>query len=145
MSSRPLVDRLRRRHHDESASAPIEFSFGAALLLFPMLLLGVSLPPLVDAASAGQALAAESARLLAVHGPDAVDEVAALVARTDQTRAGTFRWAPADGGLARTPEAVTVTIRTQLPVLTVPGLGVLRGWTVSRSHTEPLDPYRSRP
>ncbi|MDX1659732.1 MAG: hypothetical protein R3343_12995 [Nitriliruptorales bacterium] len=140
----------------ERGSAAIELVAGVGLLVFPAVLLVLSLPTWAQARTAAEVAAREAARTVVLAddpmGPaaTAAGRAAAetVLANHGRRLVGepTFEWDRVDaaGGRVRQDQvAATVTIR--MPAVAVPFVGSWAAFDWSTTHVEPLDIYRSVP
>lgn len=133
---------------DDGGMAAIELVTGLTLLLLPMVVLAAALPPWAETRYAVEAAAVEAGRLAATTGRvGAAEDLGTQILANHDITAGVKVdvTVPTDaGGLtARRGEAVAA-VTAAVPAVDVPGMGALGGWTLSRTHREPLDPWRGR-
>jgi Flp pilus assembly protein TadG len=139
----------------ERGSVPIEFALGIGVLVLPVAILVLVFPTWIERQSMDRMAAQEAARAVAVAGTvaEGVADGAALAAQiadnhdladdfggvafTDPDRDGDG--APDRGG------AVTATVTVRVPLTTIPLIGHGGGFTLTASHTEYVDAYRSLP
>ncbi|MFN8037547.1 MAG: hypothetical protein U0V73_16630 [Acidimicrobiia bacterium] len=132
---------------DDRGFVALELVLGVGLLLFPVLMLVVSLPTWSERQTLARTAATEAARAWARAGDDlsgAADahRVVGEIARNYDVDPAALRVAFAGSVRVRGGE-VQVTVTIDMPVRAVPGIGSLGGWSWSASHTEPVDRYRS--
>lgn len=142
--------RAWRRHHGtggEGGEAAVELVAGLALLLGPVVALAVTLPGWAEARYAVEAAAVEAGRAAGEHGD--VDAAAALATQivanhglADPPEVDVMVPVDRHGRPARHGEA-TVTVTATVPAVDLPGVGAVGGWSLSRTHREPLDPWRA--
>ncbi len=132
---------------DEGVSGSVELLVGIGLLLFPLVMLVAAIPTWIEAKAMGELAAQEAARAFAVaatasEGESAGTEIARRIAanygfdgEVDVSFSGVLDWG----------ETVSATVTVPVPALAVPGIGTFVGATVSFSHAERVDDFRSFP
>ena len=139
---------LGKRLVDDSGLAPAEFVLFTGLVLLPTLILVASLPTWWERQSLGRLAAQEAARTVALapdwdtgvaHGHQMVAQLAANhdVSTSDLTVAFA-------GSLER-GQAVQATVEVSIPAMAVPFVVELPSFTLSFTHAELVDAYRSIP
>lgn len=132
----------------QGGAATVELVVSVAVLLLPAVVLVGLLPTWVERQAAARVAAREAARTVAVaagwqDGLAAarriVDEVAANYG-VDPDQVGL----QVDGSLAR-GGTVTATVTVPVPALTVPAVGTVVGGTLTVTHAERVDDYRTIP
>lgn len=131
-----------------AGAAAIELVAGLALLLAPMVAVAVALPPWAETRYAVEAAAVEAGRLAASSGrTDAAEALATRILANHDVRQGVDVdvTVPTDahGIPARRGDAV-VEVTAAVPAVDLPGVGAVGGWALTRTHREPLDPWRGR-
>jgi hypothetical protein len=126
-----------------AGAAAIELVAGLALVLAPMVALATMLPQWAETRYAVEAAAVEAGRLAARTGqPSAAEKLGRQVLANHGIDTGvavdvTVPTDPA-GRPARRGE-----VRAEVAAA-VPAVGAFDGWTLTRAHREPLDPWRGR-
>lgn len=130
----------------EDGAATLELTLGIAVLVLPMVLLVAMLPLWLERESVASLAAREAARafVLAHEPAEAVPQAQALARRIAQDHG----IAPADftvrvAGALEWGATATVSASVRVPVVTLPVLGAVGGFTITREHHEIVDPYRS--
>lgn len=131
-----------------AGAAVIELVAGLALVLAPMVAVAVALPPWAETRYAVEAAAVEAGRLAASTGRvDAAEALATRILANHDVERGVEVEVTvptdADGVPARHGDAV-VKVAAAVPAVELPGAGPIGGWTLTRTHHEPLDPWRGR-
>lgn len=130
----------------EDGSATLELTLGTAVLVLPMVLLVAMLPLWLERESVTALAAREAARAFVLAGePGQAVQRAQTVARRIAADHGI---APADftvrvSGALDWGATATVSASVRVPVVTLPVLGPVGGFTITREHHEIVDPYRS--
>lgn len=131
----------------EVGEAAIELVAGLALILAPAVALAVTVPTWAETRYAVEAAAVEAGRLAARADRSelAAEELATQVVANhgidgDVTVEITVPTA-ADGRPARHGDA-TARVTATVPVVDLPAIGAVGGWPLTRTHHEPLDPWR---
>jgi hypothetical protein len=134
----------------ERGFVALELAAGVALLVFPVALLVSTLPGWFDRQSLARQAARDAARAVVLDGTCRQDVASAAAARitrgggldADEVRVelecGSGRVLERDG-------AVTARVTVDMPAVAVPLIGSVAAWTWTATHTEPVDPYGSRP
>ena len=135
------------RHCDRGVSGSLELLLGVGLILFPLVMLIAAIPTWIEARAMGELAAQEAARAM-VLADDEASGAATGTAVAHQIAAnhgyggavsvsfdGTLEWG----------ETVTANVTVHVPVVVVPGIGAFAASTVTLSHTERVDDYRSFP
>lgn len=130
----------------ERGSASLELSLGMAVLVLPLVMALAMLPLWLEREAVAALAAREGARAFVLAGEQrqAVREAEHAAMRI----AAGHGIVPADftvrvsGTLARGAVA-TVSASVRVPAVTVPLLGPIGGFTITREHREVVDPYRS--
>jgi hypothetical protein len=128
----------------------IELAAGVALLVFPVALLVASLPGWFDRQSLARQAARDAARAVVLDGTcrdDVASAAAVRVARGGGVAPDEMRVeldCVTGGALAR-DGLVTARVTVDMPAVSVPLVGSVGGWRWTAGHTEPVDPYGSRP
>lgn len=148
MSRRPLSRRPLTRRRREAGGVPVEFALGVGVLVLPVALLVLTLPTWVERQSAARLAAREAARTVVVAdslaagiaaGHDAAARVATNHGIDPADLPVTFAGSLARGG------TVTATVDARFPATAFPGLGAAGAFSVTITHTEHVDAYRSLP
>ena len=146
---------------DESGFTAVEWAIGLGLIVLPLVIAVMSVAPVADRLSTARTIAQEAARALALaddwdSGAIAAREVAQQVARNHgldgaewcagaaESCEGLELWGSSPGVLARGGE-VHVTVRVSAPAVTVPFLGEFASITLTGTHAERVDDFRSLP
>jgi hypothetical protein len=136
----------QRRGRQEDGFAVAELALGLAVVVLPLALVMMSLPSWFERASLADMAAATAARevVLADTWPQGLQRGTAeaqQLAANHQLPAGdlavSFR-----GRLAR-GATVTAQATVRMPGFSVPFVGSFGSWSLTRSHTEAVDLYRS--
>lgn len=135
----------------DAGFAALEFVAGIGLLVLPIAILVLSVPQWAETQTSARSIAREAARVLATAESDAAGQRdAAAMAERIAANLGTELSAPVRfRGSVETPAGresdVTASVTVRLPLLNLPFFSGLAAvdWVVE--HTEPVDPYRSRP
>lgn len=127
--------------------AAIELVAGLALLLAPVVALAATLPTWAETRYAVEAAAAEAGRLAArADRPEhAARELAVQILANhgiDTDVAVEISVPTGSDGRPRRHGEATARVTATVPVVDVPAVGAVGGWPVSRTHHEPLDPWR---
>lgn len=129
-------------------AAAIELVAGLALLLAPMVALAVAVPPWAETRYAVEAAAVEAGRLAASTGQEGAAETLAtrILANHGVERPAEIDVSlPTDvDGLAARRGMAVVEVAAPVPPVDLPAIGPVGGWTLTRTHREPLDPWRGR-
>jgi len=131
---------------DERGTAALELTLGLCVLVLPLVMLVSALPTWLERDSVTRAIAREAARSYVVASdPAAGVRAAGTIADRIATNHGLT---PQSFSLNLDGELdwgshVTVTVRTVVPLLWLPGIGHVGGFTISAHHREVVDPYRS--
>jgi hypothetical protein len=125
----------------------IEFALGVGVLVLPVAALVLVLPGWAERQSMARVAAAEAARTVVVAsdwatGIAAGGEVAAEVAANHGLAPGDLEAVRFSGSLVR-GDTVTAAVTVRVPLTVVPGLAAAGGFSVTASHSEPVDRYRS--
>ena len=131
---------------NERGAAAVELPLALGLILVPVALLVMTLPSWPERQTVARAAANEAARMvvLADSWEEGVEDATEAVNRA----AANASVDPQDvslsveGSLAR-GSTVTAHVTARVPAIAVPGLGTLGAWSVSASHAERVDDYRS--
>lgn len=129
----------------EDGAATLELSLGTAVLVLPMVLLVAMLPLWLERESVTSLAAREAARafVLAAEPAQAVQQaqdVARRIAQEHGIAAADFTLRVS--GALEWGATATVSASVRMPVLTLPVLGAVGGFTITREHREIVDPYR---
>jgi len=136
--------------HREHGFVAIELAAGVALLVFPIAFLVASLPGWFDRQSLARQAARDAARAVVLDGTCRPEVAAAAAARI--TNGGGLE--PGDarvelecetGSTLERDGVVTARVTVAMPAVAVPLVGSVGAWTWTATHTEPVDPYASRP
>lgn len=130
----------------ERGSATLELALGLAVLVLPLLMAVATLPQWLDRESVTALAAREAARAFVLAGDQAqavreAQDVARRIAAAHGVAERDFS-VRVSGTLAR-GAAVTVRTSVRVPLVRVPLLGRVGGFTITRRHQETVDPYRS--
>lgn len=131
----------------ELGEAAIELVAGLALILAPVVALTATLPTWAETRYAVETAATEAGRLAARgdRTEGAAEELAVQVLANHGIDTGVAVEihvpTASDGRPLRHGEA-TARVTATVPVVDVPAVGAVGGWPVSRTHHEPLDPWR---
>jgi hypothetical protein len=128
----------------ERGSTPVELALGVALLLLPTMLLVLVLPTWAERQAMVRVAAQEAARAAVLAGDWGAARLAAAEVAANHGLAPDAVGVTFDGRLHR-GGTVAATASARLPVVVLPGLGAVGGFTVRATHREPVDPYRSLP
>ena len=137
----------RRR---ERGFVAIELAAGAALLVFPVALLVASLPGWFDRQSLARQAARDAARAVVLDGtcrPEVASSVVASIVTgggLDPAEVG-VELECAAGSVLERDGVVTAKVTVAMPAVAVPLVGSVGAWRWTATHTEPVDPYASRP
>lgn len=130
----------------EQGNATLEFTLGVALLAAPMVMAVAMLPLWLERQAVAALAAREAARAFVLEMDGAA---AARAARQVAERiAEDHRIPPGELSLrlsGRLGRGAPVSVRAgaRVPVLTLPGVGRVGGFTIWAEHREVVDPYRS--
>lgn len=128
--------------------AAVELVAGLALVLLPVTALAATLPTWAEARYAVDAAAVEAARLAARTGETAAAErLAADVVTNHGLEAEPIAEVTVPAGDTDRPARegeVAARVTAVVPALDLPGLGPVGGWSLTRTHREPLHPWRGR-
>jgi hypothetical protein len=142
----------------ERGAASLELALGAGLLVIPALLVVVSFGPWLEGGAFARAAAAEAARSAVLAQGDPAAAGSAVVAGMATGRGidpGSVTVSmcggpsvPAGNGLGSCVlirgALVTASVSVSVPLISTPW-GPVGGLTVTASHAEPVDAYRSLP
>lgn len=138
-----------RRAARERGDAAIELVAGLALVLAPAVALAATLPTWAETRYAVETAAVEAGRLAARadRSEQAAEDLASQIVANHgitgdvsvEITVPTVR----DGRPAR-HGAATARVTVTVPVVDVPAVGAVGGWPMTRTHHEPLDPWRGR-
>lgn len=139
----------RDARHPEAGFAPVELVLWAGLIVLPTLILVASLPTWWERQSLARLAAQEAARTVALaddwdHGVAGAVQVVAELATNHQVPASDLAITGLAGSLDR-GASVSATVTVAVPAMTVPFIIEVPGFTLTATHTELVDPYRSRP
>lgn len=131
----------------ELGEAAIELVAGLALVFAPVVALAVTLPTWAETRYAVEAAAAEAGRLAArADRPEQAAEALAVEILAnhgiDTDVAVEISVPTGSDGRPRRHGEATARVTATVPVVDVPAVGAVGGWPVSRTHHEPLDPWR---
>lgn len=132
---------------NELGEAAIELVAGLALILAPAVALAVTLPAWAETRYAVEAAAVEAGQLAARadRSERAAEELAAQIVANHgidgEVNVEITVPTASDGGRARHGEAIARVTAT-VPVVDLPAVGAVGGWPLTRTHHEPLDPWR---
>ncbi len=131
----------------ELGEAAIELVAGLALVFAPVVALAVTLPTWAETRYAVEAAAAEAGRLAArADRPEQAAEALAVEILAnhgiDTDVAVEISVPTGNDGRRRRHGEATARVTATVPVVDVPAVGAVGGWPVSRTHHEPLDPWR---
>jgi len=134
----------------ERGFVAIELTAGVALLVFPVALLVASLPGWFDRQSIARQAARDAARAVVLDGTCRHDVAAAAglrIARAGglESRAVHIELDCVAGSALERDRAVTAHVPVDMPAVTVPLIGSVGAWNWTAGHTEPVDPFGSRP
>jgi len=134
---------------DEAGLAPVELVLWTGLILLPTLILVASLPTWWERQSLARLAAQEAARSVALAddwdaGTARAQQVVAELAANHQVPASDVTVTELAGSLER-DATVTATVTVAVPAMSVPFLVRLPAFTVTTTHAERVDAYRSRP
>jgi hypothetical protein len=138
------------RRRQERGFVAIELAAGAALLVFPVALLVASLPGWFDRQSLARQAARDAARAVVLDGTCRPEVASSLVASIvtggglDPAEVGVELECGAGSALER-DGVVTAKVTVAMPAIAVPLVGSVGAWRWTATHTEPVDPYASRP
>jgi hypothetical protein len=142
------VRRLRLGLRQERGLAAVEVTLFTGLILFPVLILVASLPTWWERQSLARLAAQEAARTVALAGTwdDGAEQGHALVVQM----AVNHGVDPADlslqlGGALERGGEVTAAVTVTVPTMVVPFIVEVPSFTLSSTHTEAVDLYRSFP
>lgn len=140
---------MMRRLRGDGGFAALELALWTGLILLPALILIVSLPIWWERHSTARLAAREAARtvVLADDWDTAVaraHQVTSEVAANHQVPDGDLTLTALEGSLDR-GAAVSATVTVAVPAMAVPFLLELPAFTVSITHTENVNAYRSFP
>lgn len=124
----------------------MELTLGLCVLVLPLVMLVSTLPTWLERESVTRAIAREAARSYVLAsdpaaGVQAAGTIAERIAANHGLASQSFRLNIV--GDLNWGSQVTVTVRTLVPLLWVPGIGHVGGFTISAHHREVVDPYRS--
>lgn len=130
----------------ELGNATLEFTLGVALLVAPMVMAVAMLPLWLERQAVAALAAREAARAYVLQSDDttaaqAARQVAERIADDHRVPAGELSLR-LSGRLAR-GAPVSARAGARVPVLTLPGIGRVGGFTIWAEHREVVDPYRS--
>jgi hypothetical protein len=134
----------------ERGFVAIELAAGVALLLFPVALLVASLPGWFDRQSVARQAARDAARAVVLDGTcrDDIASAAALrIARgggLEPSEVSVELDCVAGTALER-DHSISAHVTVDMPAVSVPLIGSVGAWRWTAGHTEPIDPYGSRP
>jgi hypothetical protein len=131
----------------ERGSTPVELALGIALLVLPVMVLVLVIPIWVERQGMARTAAQEAARAAVVHTDQRAADAAARQAAAEVV---SNRGYPQEdlaevevtGRLTR-GGLVTATVHVRVPLVRIPGLGSVGGFTISAAQTEPVDAFRS--
>lgn len=132
---------------ERGASGSVELLVGIGLLLFPLVMLIAAIPTWIEAKAMGELAAQEAARALALADtPEAGEASGTEIANRIAANHG-FEGSVsvAFSGSLDWGETVSATVTVPVPALAIPGIGTFVGTTVSFSHAERVDDFRSFP
>ena len=137
----------RRR---ERGFAAIELVAGVALLVFPVALLVAGLPGWFDRQSIARQAAREAARAVVLDGGCRQEVAAAAASRIAagdglDSRDFQVELECVAGTALDRDRTVTARVTVAMPALSVPLVGSVGAWHWTAAHSEPTDPYASRP
>lgn len=150
-----------RRAADQSGFTAVEWAIGLGLIVLPLLIAVMSIAPVLDRLSTARTMAQESARAMALADEWSTGELAAQrlahqigrnhgIAESEWCTAGregcvTVEISGTTTGTLRRGEEISVTVRVPAAAITIPFLGEFAALTLTGSHTERVDDYRSFP
>lgn len=153
---------MSRLRTEESGFTAVEWTLGLGLIVLPLVIAVMSIAPMLDRLSTARTIAQESARTMVLAedwetGEAAAIDLAHQVARNHGI--DDAEWcpgAPAEGCLSMritgtTPgvlgrgEEVYVTVQVPAAAVTIPFIGEFVAFTLTGTHTERIDDYRSFP
>lgn len=150
------------RVRQEDGFTAIEWALGLGLVVLPLIIAVMSIAPILDRLSTARTMAQEAARAMVLAddwaaGELAADSVARRVAGNHGIGDGEWCAAPGDAecvavditgttpGVLERGGEVYVTARVPASAVTIPFIGEFAGITLSGTHTERIDDYRSFP
>ena len=153
---------MKRLAAKENGFAAVEWAIGIGLIVLPLVIGVMSIAPVLDRLSTARTIAQEAARTMVLADDWATGEDAAVgLARRIAGNYGVAdgEWCagpPVDGcvsveitgttpGVLGRGEEVYVTVRVPSAAITVPFLGEFAAITLTGTHTERVDDYRSFP
>lgn len=133
---------------DDAGSVAVELALGVGVLVLPVAVLVLLLPTWIERQSMARTAAHEAARAMAladdpVTGRAAAEEVATTIAANHGV-ADDLAAVTVSGDLRR-GSTVTATVTVRIPLVAIPFVGDVGGFTISATHREPVDRYRSFP
>jgi hypothetical protein len=132
---------------ERGVSGSLELLLGVGLVLFPLVMLIAAIPTWIEARAMGELAAQEAARAM-VLADDQASGAATGTAVANQIAANHgYGGAISVGydGVLDWGETITANVTVEVPVVAIPGIGTFAGTTVTLSHTERVDDYRSFP
>jgi hypothetical protein len=145
-----VTEGRRRRRNGDRGFVAIELAAGVAVLVFPIALLVAALPGWFDRQSLARQAARDAARSVVLDGwcrPEVASVVAARIATgggVDERELEVELACVAGTPLDR-DRTVTARVSVEMPALSVPLVGSVGAWRWTATHSEPTDPYASRP
>ena len=153
---------MSRLRSDQSGFTAIEWALGLGMIVFPLIIAVMSIAPILDRQSTARTMAQETARTMVLADDWATGEEAALeLARQIGRNHGVddTEWCAGGGdgqcvsvaisgttpGLLGRGEEVYVTVIVPSPALTIPFIGEFAAITLTGTHAERVDDYRSFP
>ena len=141
---------MRTGRRGERGFVALELAAGVALLLFPVAVLVASLPGWFDRQSLARQAARDAARAVVLDGTcrdDVAWAAALLVASGGDVAPGELRVELdcVPGTVLARDRTVSARVTVDMPAVTVPVIGSVGAWRWTAGHTEPVDPYGSRP
>ncbi len=141
------MTRWAPRWRDDAGFAPVELVLWTGFILLPTLILVASLPTWWERHSLARLAAQEVARTVALDndwgaGATRAQQVMTELAANHQVPADDLAITELAGGLER-GASVSATVTVAVPAMAVPFLVELPAFTVTASHRELVDVYRS--
>lgn len=149
------------RASDQSGFTAVEWAIGLGVIVLPLMIAVMSIAPILDRLSTAQTMAQEAARTMALAddwstGESAAQRLAHQIGRnhgiaesewctTGRAQCVMVEISAMTPGTLRRGEEVIVTVRVPVAAITIPFIGEFAALTLTGSHTERVDDYRSFP
>lgn len=138
----------RSARRGEDGSVAVELALGVGVLVLPVAVLVLLLPTWVERQSMARTAAQEAARAMALAdepaaGRAAGEQIAATIAANHGV-ADDLADVAVSGDLRR-GGTVTARVTVRVPLVAVPFLGDVGGFSITATHRESVDAYRSFP